>query len=306
MKILFMGTPDIAVKSLEALISHGHDICAVFTREDKPVGRKQVLTPPPVKVFALEKGIKVYQPKTVKTDEAYQNIQQLNPDLIVVVAYGRILPEVIFNFPKFGTINLHVSLLPKYRGSAPIQRAVLNGDKTTGVSIMYIGEGVDTGDIIKVQSCEIGEDETSEDVFEKVSTIGSKTLLEAIDEMEAGKATRTKQNDNEATPAPPLTKEEALFDFNSDATYVHNLVRGLNPWPIAHFVYDDIKIKVPKTKKYLDIKDQAGKIVKLNPLIVAFENGALELVEVKPDGKSLMSGTAWAMGRRFNVGDFLK
>ena len=193
MRIVFMGTPDFAVPCLEKLNNSKHDVVGVFSQPDKPVGRKQIMTAPPVKAFALENDIPVFQPERIKNSNALEIINELNPDIIVVVAYGKILPTEILGAAKFGCINVHASLLPKYRGAAPIQWAVLNGDKKTGVSIMQMDEGLDTGDVILVRECEIGENETSAELFEKLSTIGADALVESLELLESGNAVFKKQ-----------------------------------------------------------------------------------------------------------------
>ena len=304
MRILFMGTPDIAAASLQELLDVGYDICGVFTRADKPVGRKQVLTAPPVKQLAQKYDIPVYQPATLRDGKAEEIIRELAPDLCVVVAYGRLLPPEILSIPRYGCINLHVSLLPKYRGSAPVQWAVLNGDRQTGVSIMYLDEGLDTGDVLKVAPVEIGENETSGELFEKVTAVGAKTLVEAIREIENGTAVATPQDHAQATLAPMLKKEMAEFSFNRPAQQLHNLVRGMNPWPMAYFLHEGKKVKVT-TSRIANGEGKAGTVLSLKPLVVACEQGALELTEVVPEGKRPMEGAAWAAGRRFKVGDCL-
>lgn len=302
-KVLFMGTPEIARGCLEQLINDGYNIIGAFTREDKPVGRKQIMTPPPVKVCAQQHDIPVYQPKTLK-GEAMQIIKELNPDMIVVVAYGRILPKEVIEVPRFGCINLHVSLLPQYRGAAPIQWALINGDKQTGVTVMHIDEGLDTGDIIDVLPVEIGENETQEELFADVEQKGKVFLSKVCLDIINGTAERKPQDHAKATLAPPLTKEMALFDFNNEAKTIHNKVRGQNPWPGAYFMYGDKKIKVIKTKTAQG-SGKPGEILSTKPLTVAFEIGALEFVTVQPEGSKAMDGTAWCLGRRFAKGDML-
>lgn len=304
MCILFMGTPDIAAISLQAILSAGHSVCGVFTREDKPVGRKRVLTAPPVKQLALQHDIPVFQPKTLRTPEATQQIATLAPELIVVVAYGRILPPEILEIPEKGCINLHVSLLPKYRGSAPVQWAVINGETETGVSIMYLDEGLDTGDILKVSPVTIGEEETSGELFDRIAEEGAKTLLACMDEIAAGTALRTPQNHSEATLAPPLTKAMARFSFNAEAEVLHNLVRGMNPWPVAYFELEDKKVKVLNSR-VRPMQGTPGTVLALNPLTIACGKDALELYLVVPEGAKPMSGNAFAAGRRLKVGDTL-
>ncbi|MDD3430247.1 MAG: methionyl-tRNA formyltransferase, partial [Oscillospiraceae bacterium] len=273
-----------------------------YTREDKPVGRKQVLTPPPVKVVAQQHNIPVFQPKSLRNATEADNIQALAPQLIVVVAYGRILPKEILDIPAYGCINLHVSLLPKYRGAAPIQWSVINGDAATGVTITYMDEGLDTGDIICVAPVAIGSEETAGELFLRVAAQGTATLCEAIASIENGTATRTPQNHSQATQAPPLTKEMACFDFTKPAQQLHNLIRGLNPWPMAYFLHEDKKVKV-QCATVVDQKGAVGEILSTKPLVVACETQALQLCRVVPEGKGAMDAEAWALGRRFTVGD---
>ena len=235
MKILFMGTPDIAAESLEALLQAGHEICAVFTRRDKPVGRKQILTAPPVKQLAEQHGIPVYQPRTLRDGSSDDLIRDLAPEIIVVVAYGCIIPPQLLHVAKYGCINLHVSLLPQYRGSAPIQWAVLHGDAQTGVSIMQLDEGLDTGDVLMVEPVDIEPEETSGQLFDRVSAIGAKTLVKALEKLQAGELHPQPQDHAKATLAPPLNKEMAQFTFTQEAAQIHNWVRGMNPWPVAWF-----------------------------------------------------------------------
>ncbi|MEG2922983.1 MAG: methionyl-tRNA formyltransferase [Oscillospiraceae bacterium] len=302
MRILFMGTPQIAAESLSTLISAGHDICGVFTREDKPQGRKQIMTAPPVKQVAITHNIPVFQPKNLRDAEIHTQIKALEPQLIVVVAYGRILPPEVLYIPQYGCINLHVSLLPKYRGSAPVQWAVINGEKETGVSIMYLNEGVDTGDIIKVSPLIIGENETSGELFERISQEGASTLVSAICEIANGTVRRIPQDNSKATLAPLITKEMALFTFDASADTLHNLIRGMNPWPMAYFMHDGKKIKVVKSA-VLDLeKGIQGKIVSLKPLTISCTHGKITLQEVVPEGSKPMSGEAWAAGKRFIIG----
>ncbi len=306
MKILFMGTPEIAAQCLKAILdSKVHEVCGVYTREDKPVGRKQVLTPPPVKQLALEYGLPVYQPRTLRDGEAAEQIRALAPEIIVVVAYGRILPQEVLDIPRLGAVNLHVSLLPQYRGAAPVQWSVINGDRETGVTIMQLDAGLDTGDILKVARVSIGENETSGELFERVTQVGARTLLEALEELAQGRAVRTPQDHTQATLAPPLSKEMALFSFERDAASLHNLIRGLNPWPVAYFMYDGKKIKVRASRLAPGRAGRPGELLSVKPLTVACGEGALTLLEVVPEGSRPMEGSAWAAGRRFCIGDNL-
>lgn len=306
MRILFMGTPDIAAESLAALIAAGHEIVGVFTRADKPVGRKQILTAPPVKQLAVQHNIPVWQPATLRDGKAEPIFRDLAPDLVVVVAYGRILPPELLHIAPLGCINLHVSLLPKYRGSAPIQWSVLNGDSETGVTIMQLDEGCDTGDILMVERVPIGPETTSGELFDQVSAIGARTLVTAVEKLAAGELTPQPQDDSQATQAPPLKKEMAQFDFTQSAAHIHNWVRGMNPWPAAFFELDGKKVKVLESRLASNENAApAGTVLALKPLTIACGEGALQLLTVTPEGGRPMAGTAWAAGRRLKAGDSL-
>lgn len=249
LKILFMGTPDFAQESLKSIYNAGFEIIGVVTNPDKPKGRGMKLAYSPVKEYALEKNLKIYQPIKIKNNtEFLDEIKTLDPDVICVVAYGKILPKEILEIPKLGCINVHGSLLPKYRGAAPIQWAVLNGDKTTGITTMYMNEGMDTGDMILKEEVEIGPEETTGDLWQKLSKIGGEILVKTLKLIEEGKAPREKQTE-EATLAPMLNKEMALIDWeNSDVNKIHNLIRGLNPIMGAYSYIDGKKIKFWKSK----------------------------------------------------------
>lgn len=249
MRILFMGTPDFAHESLKCLYEEKYDIIGVVTNPDKPKGRGMKMLASPVKEYALEKGLKVYQPEKVRKNEEFINeIKSLNPDLIVVVAYGKILPKEILEIPKYGSINVHASLLPKYRGAAPIQWAVLNGDKVTGVTTMYMDIGMDTGDMILTKETKIGEDETTGELWDRLSKIGGELLIETVKQIEQGIAPRTKQSDN-YTLAPMLDKQMAKINWEEKtAKEIHNLVRGLNPIMGAYTFLNEKKIKFWKVK----------------------------------------------------------
>lgn len=249
LKILFMGTPDFAQESLKSIYDAGFEIIGVVTNPDKPKGRGMKLAYSPVKEYALEKNLKIYQPIKIKNNtEFLDEIKTLAPDVICVVAYGKILPKEILEIPKLGCINVHGSLLPKYRGAAPIQWAVLNGDKTTGITTMYMNEGMDTGDMILKEEVEIGPEETTGELWQKLSKIGGEILVKALKLIEEGKAPREKQTE-EATLAPMLNKEMALIDWeSSDANKIHNLIRGLNPIMGAYSYIDGKKIKFWKSK----------------------------------------------------------
>ena len=301
-----MGTPDIAAASLKALLDAGHTICGVFTRRDKPVGRKQVLTAPPVKQLARQYGLPVWQPRTLRDGSSDDIIRELDPELVVVVAYGCIIPPQLLHLAKYGCINLHVSQLPKYRGSAPIQWAVLNGDAETGVTIMQLDEGLDTGDILMTRPVTIDPEETSGELFDKVSAIGAATLVEAVDKLGRGELTPIAQNHAAATLAPPLDKAAAQFAFTDSAAHIHNWVRGMNPWPVAWFAQDGKKIKVLESRLADNPQGAApGTVLAIKPLTVAAVDGAVQLLTVTPEGGKPMPGTAWAAGRRLKPGDSL-
>lgn len=249
LKILFMGTPDFAQESLKSIYDAGFEIIGVVTNPDKPKGRGMKLAYSPVKEYALEKNLKIYQPIKIRNNtEFLDEIRTLAPDVICVVAYGKILPKEILEIPKLGCINVHGSLLPKYRGAAPIQWAVLNGEKITGITTMYMDEGMDTGDMILKEEVEIGPEETTGELWQKLSKLGGEILVKTLKLIEEGKAPREKQTE-EATLAPMLNKEMALIDWeNSDANKIHNLIRGLNPIMGAYSYIDGKKIKFWKSK----------------------------------------------------------
>lgn len=302
MKILFMGTPDIAATALTALLRDQHKLVGAFTREDKPVGRKQQLTAPPVKVLAEDNGIPVYQPSTLKDAACAEIIRTLAPELIVVVAYGRILPPEILAIPPHGCVNLHVSLLPKYRGAAPIQWAIINGEAQTGVSIMQMDEGLDTGPVLAQRTLSIAGEQTAGEVFEMVGHIGARLLATTVADIAAGRAQATPQT-GQPSLAPPLTKQMAQLDFEKEAKTLHNLVRGCNPWPLAWFTSGGKRIKVLRTRVAEGGTGRAGEIVSVNPLRVTCGQGILELLHLVPEGSRAMTGADWAAGRRFGIGD---
>ena len=231
MRIVFMGTPDFAAAILERLISTGRNVVGVFSQPDKPVGRKQIIEPTPVKKLALEHGIPVFQPAKMKDGTALEMMKSLSPDLVVVAAYGRILPKELLDVPPLGCVNVHGSLLPKYRGAAPIQWSVINGDPVTGVTTMYMAEGMDTGDMILKLETEIGGDETAGELFERLAVLGADSIEKTLELFDRGSVPREPQNDAEATLAPMLKKEMGEIDFEKSPEEIHNLVRGLCPWP---------------------------------------------------------------------------
>jgi len=301
MNIVFMGTPDFAVKSLEAIIADGHNVQAVYTKADAPKGRKMVLTPSDVKVCALEHNLTVYTPSTFKDEAEVERLKALNPDLIVVVAYGKLLPKSVLDIPKYGCVNVHGSILPKWRGAAPIQWTVLSGDEYGGVTTMYMNEGLDTGDIILTRKVKIGENETSAQLFDRLCVDGAELLSETIRQIQAGTAPRTAQNNDEATYASMLSKELSEIDFTKPNKEVHNKVRGLSPWPSAQSKLFGKRVKIIETR--LSSKSgEAGKVVSVNPLTVACGEGSVEIVTLQPEGKRAMASSDYLKGHNIEIG----
>lgn len=295
MKIVFMGTPDFAVPCLEALINDGCEIAAVFTQPDKPKGRGYAMTPPPVKVCAQKHGIEVYQPEKMKDGTAYEILSKIKPDMIIVVAYGKILPKDIIEHPPFGCINVHASLLPEYRGAAPIQWAVLDGKKKTGVTAMYMDVGLDTGDMLLKAETDIGENETAGELHDRLSAMGAELIVKTVHEAEKGTLVREKQDDSKSCYASMLTKEMSVIDFGKTAQKVHDLVRGLNSWPSASAVLNGKRIKIHRTL-ITNGSGEPGQVLSLEPFVVACGEGAVEITELQPEGKKRMSAQAFVNG----------
>lgn len=244
MKIVFMGTPDFAVDCLDILVENGHEVAAVFSQPDKPQGRKQILTAPEVKVCAQKHGIPVYQPVSFKDGEATKLLKEISPELIVVVAYGKLIPQEVLDIPKYGCINVHASLLPKLRGAAPIQWSIINGEKTTGVTTMQLDAGLDTGDILMVKETEIAENETSGELFDRLKVLGAELLIETINALLDGKIEPKKQEDSLSTYASMLNKALSPVDWSKSAQQVHDHIRGLDPWPVATTVINEKTVKL--------------------------------------------------------------
>lgn len=302
MKVLFMGTPDFAVPTLKKLCESQHQVIAVYTQPDKPVGRKQILTPPDVKVCATEYEIPVFQPETLKNQEVFDNIKALNPDVIVVVAYGKILPLNILEIPKYGCINVHGSLLPKYRGASPIQHSVLNGDKITGVTTMFMGEGLDTGDILLKSETEIRENETSAELFDRLSLMGADLLLETLEAIENNTVIPEKQDENLATYTTIISKKMCPINWDRLNTEVHNQVRGLQTWPVATTSINGKNLKIHSTI-LCDKNGKSGEIISINPLTVACKEGSVVIKELQLEGKKRMDSKSFLAGHTLNVGD---
>lgn len=303
MNVVFMGTPDFAVPSLKAIAKH-HNVLAVFTQPDKPVGRKMVMTPPDVKVCAEELSIPVYQPVKLREGDNDKLISELNPDVIVVVAYGQLLPESILNIPKYGCINVHGSLLPKYRGAAPIQWSVLNGDTVTGVTTMYMEKGLDTGDILLKEEYEIGINETAGEVFDNLSKLGGELIIKTLDYAQKGMLNPVKQDDSLSTYAKMLDKSMCKIDFSKTNKEVHNKVRGLCPWPVASTVFNGKTLKIFETR-LADGKGKPGEVISTNPLTIACGEGAVVVNSVQLQGKKRMDSNAFLQGHKINIGTII-
>lgn len=309
MRILFMGTPDFAVASLSALLEAGHDICGVFTQPDKPKNRGMKLQASPVKEFALAHDIPVFQPLKMRDGEAMGYIQERKPELIVVAAYGRILPGDILDYPPCGCINVHSSLLPKFRGAAPINWAILNGDKTTGVTIMHMAPALDAGDIILQRETAIGPDETAPELFQRLAELGGGLLVEAVEQIAKGEATRTPQLEADATYAPMLGRELSPMDWSKDGQTLHDQVRGLLPWPCATAEFGGVRCKVFSTAVLDGTTDLApGTVAEAGKdgIVMACGGGTLLRVkELQPDGKKRMAAADFLRGRSLTAGERL-
>ncbi len=302
MNIIYMGTPDFAVPALKKLASSSHTVSAVFTQPDKPRGRKMIMTPPDVKVCAQELGIPVYQPDSMKSQEALEIINKYNPDVIVVAAYGKILPKAVLDTPKYGCVNIHGSLLPKYRGASPIQQAVLNGDKITGITTMLMDAGLDTGDVLMTSKTEIGENETSGELFDRLALLGGELILETLSALENGTAVPKKQDEGLATHTAKIDKSFCPIDFSKSAAEVHNKVRGLNPWPVATSKIGEKNVKI-YTTRLCNKTGTSGTIISIKPLIIACGEGSVEITEIQPEGRKRMSAEAFTAGHQLKIGE---
>ena len=300
MRIVFMGTPDFAAKSLSALTDGGFDVRAVFTMPDKPKNRGHKKAPSPVKALALERGIAVYEPLNLRDGTALELLREIDPDVIAVVAYGRILPLEILELPRLGCVNVHGSLLPRYRGAAPIQRAVLNGDETTGVTTMYMGEGLDTGDMIYRTETEIGEFETSGELFERLAPIGAELLARTLRDIEAGVAPREAQNEAEATYAPPLDKSESPINWERYPREIVKHIMGMQPWPVATATLGGTDFKIYAAQPVDAANGKVpGSVIKAGPkhgIEVACGGGGVIITELQVSGGRRMRARDYMLG----------
>ena len=300
-----MGTPVFAVPCLERLTTDGHEVTAVITQKDRPKGRKLVLTPPPVKLRALESGIKVYQPEILKEGALLPLLKEIKPDMIIVVAYGKILPRYLLDFPKYGCINIHASLLPEYRGAAPINWAVINGEIKTGVTSMHMAEGLDTGDMILKSEILINKDDTAGTLHDKLAALAAENLSETLRLIESGKSERTAQSNEKASYAPMLTNENTRIDFSADARKIGNLVRGLNPAPAAYTFLGGKKIKVLSCEAVYEINGAPGEILlRNNSYYAAGGVGAVKLMRIIPENSREMSAAEYFCGLRGKINCF--
>lgn len=302
MRIVFMGTPDFAVPSLQALIGAGHDVCAVYTQPDKPQGRKQILTAPPVKTLALEHDIPVFQPNTLKNEDEQARLRELAPEVIIVVAYGKLLPKAVLDIPPHGCINVHGSLLPRWRGAAPIQWAVIAGDEMAGVTTMQMAEGLDTGDMLLTYETKVGEKETAGELFDRLAQSGAELLTQTLvklDEIEP-----RPQDDAQSCYAHMLDKQMAVIDWSKSAHEIDCLIRGLNPWPIALTTLSGERLKVFAAEKAAG-NGEPGTVLEADPkkgLTVACGEGALGLTEIQLVGGKRMKATDFLRGHAIEVG----
>ena len=311
MRILFMGTPDFALFSLRAMVEAGENIIGVITQPDKPKGRGYELQPPPVKVYAQEKGIPVYQPNTLRGEEFQAFLEEQAPELLVVVAYGKILPQNVLDFPKYGCINIHGSLLPEYRGAAPMQRAVMDGQKKSGITTILMDAGIDTGDMLLTGEIEIEENDNFETVHDKLGACGADVMLRTLDALKNGTLAPVKQDDSRATYAAKIEKDDCLIDFGKTALDAHNQIRGLSPIPLSFTHTADgkmLKVIASLVSDRETPHEKAGEVLSLanGRITVACATGAVDLLTVLPEGKKRMAAADFINGRKIQVGDLLQ
>lgn len=309
MRVIFMGTPDFSVPTLEEIIKAGHEVVLVVSQPDKAVGRSKALKYTPVKECALAHGIEVYQPEKIRAEECVEYLKSYNADIIIVEAFGQIVTKEILDMPRYGCVNVHASLLPKYRGAAPIQWTVINGDKITGVTTMRMDEGIDTGDMIMKQEVAVDEEETGGSLFDKLAQTGAKLCVKTMEAIENGTAVCTPQDDSQATHTGKIKKELGSIDWSADAEVIERLIRGLNPWPSAYTRLEDKNLKIWKAKVVShEVTAAPGCILKAekDELKIQAGNGVLALLEVQLEGKKRMTTDAFLRGYHISEGSFLK
>ena len=305
MRVVYMGTPDFAVKPLEALIHNNYEVVGVFTQPDKPVGRKAILTPPPVKVVAESNNIPVFQPDSLKNGEGVKILEELKPDVVIVVAYGKILPKDFLEFAKYGCINIHGSILPEYRGAAPIQWSVLDGKEFAGVTSMQMNEGLDTGDILLVEKTKIEENETSGDLYERLTVLGADVLLKTLESIKTNSLNPQKQDDSKSSYAKMLDKSLSKIDWNLSAWEVHNKIRGLDPWPVALTRFDEKNLKLFRSRLLNESYNKpAGTVIQSKDgiAVVCGDKKAVLITEVQLEGKKRMSAIDFSRGANLSDG----
>ena len=308
MRLVFLGTPGFAVPTLEACVEAGHEVASVLTQPDRPRGRGQNAAASPVKQAALRLGLPVYQPERVRRPEAVEYLRSMHSDAMVVVGYGQIIPQAVIDLAPLGIINVHGSLLPKYRGAGPIQWAIVRGETRTGVTTMRINAGLDTGDMLLKAETEIGPEENAIELGQRLAVMGADLLVETLAGLAAGSIVPEKQDDAQATLAPLLKKEDGAIDWTAPALAIHNRVRGLQPWPGAQTTFRGAPLHVWKTTVSKSVKDGArsiGRFVSLKPLVVACGEGALELLEVQLEGRKRINAADFAKGQRLTENDRL-
>jgi methionyl-tRNA formyltransferase len=304
MRVVFLGTPEFAVPSLDALVTSGHSVLAVFTQPDRPKGRGQQLSESPVKQAASRLGLPVFQPERIRRPEGFEQLHSFQADLMVVVGYGQIIPQSIIDLPALGILNVHASLLPKYRGAAPIQWAIANGETTTGVTIMQIDAGLDTGDMLAKASTAIGAEETAPELSVRLAEMGARLLVDTVEEIRIGRAKREKQNGREATLAPILKKEDGRVDWSAPAHRIHDRRRGFTPWPGAYTTFRGQPLSLIRTELTED-RSLASGVAKVEgkKLLVGTGDRALAITEVQPGGKKRMSAEAFINGYKPQSGE---
>ena len=302
MQIVFMGTPDFAVGALEALITQGHEITAVVTQPDKPKGRSKELQFPPVKECAVKHGIPVFQPRRIKTPEAIEELKKYPADIYIVAAFGQILSQEILDLPKYGCLNIHASLLPKYRGASPIQRVIIDGEAETGVTIMQMNAGLDTGDMLVKKEIAIGAEETAEELYERLSELCVETLSETLEQLEAGTLQGTPQDDAQSSYASRITKEMSALDFTRPAAELHNLIRGITGFTML----EGKRLKVYGSRVVEGVSGEAGTIAEPEDFVVACGDGnGLRFTEIQPEGKRRMAAADFLRGKKLKKGEKL-
>lgn len=304
MKIVFMGTPEFAVPCLQKIIDEGHEVVAVVTQPDKPKGRGKKLAMPPVKELALKYDIPVYQPLKAREESFVDTLKEMNPELIVVVAFGQILPKSILDIPKYGCVNVHASLLPRYRGAAPLNWVIINGEEKTGVTTMYMDEGLDTGDMILKSEIPLDDEITAGELHDKMMIDGAKVLKETIDLIEKGEAPREKQSNEDTCYSPIMNKSLGNIDWKKSAIDIHNLVRGINPWPSAYTTYEGQTMKIWKTKVIDKNSDKdPGTIISVDKegMNVSTSEGILQIKEIQMAGKKRMEVPEYIKGNNINT-----